>query len=158
MKSIPAMIADGIRTRIHRWAYTKATTQIRLTDPGVRKVFGIDLGDQEELTDPFKQLPIVRAAISAKAANIAQVPFVIRQRGADEPVPENHPLVELFNDINPYLSKYDFFELIVTYMDGWGDAPIFLEREFERAPGIPQFLWMEFPTMVRAAKYQQRFV
>jgi SPP1 gp7 family putative phage head morphogenesis protein len=43
-------------------------------------------------------------------------------------------------------------------MDGWGDAPIFLEEEFERAPGIPRFLWPTPPWNVRAALRNNRFI
>ncbi len=156
MNSIPRMIADGLRARVQRWAALKSNIPIKLSDPRFRKVFGID-GDQDSLTDPFKQLPIIRAAITAKASNIAQVPFRIKETGADEPL-EKGPIVDLFSDVNPYMNAYDLWELCVIYMDGWGDAPVFIDVEQERAPGIPMFLWPAQPSQVRPALNNNRFV
>ena len=70
------LLVQGIRRRLIEWAYgpteptTKASAPLKLSDPRFRKVFGIE-SDQTELTEPFKQLPIIRAAITAKASNIA---------------------------------------------------------------------------------------
>ncbi len=155
-RSLFSTIGAGIRNRVEAWAKAPSVP-IKLTDPRFRRAFGIDSGQQTILSDPFKQLPVVRAAILAKARNIAQVPFRIALKGSEEPL-ESGPMVDLFNDVNPFASKFDLWELIVTYMDGWGDAPIFLEEESFRAPGIPYFLWPALPTNVRAAKRNNRFI
>lgn len=162
-----ALIRQGIRRRLISFAYGRDTAnamfapqtkkEIKPSDPTWKRIFSGWGSEKEELTEPFKQLPIIRAAITAKASNVAQVPFRIRLIGAEEPL-EKGPIIDLFNNVNPHMSKYDLWEAVVINEEGWGDAPVFLDPDDERGPDIPAYLWPELSSSVSAKFYRDQFV
>ena len=162
-ENMSTLIRAGIKRRLVQFAYgnnggsaqTKAPTY-KPTDPAWKKIFGWG-NEKEELVEPFKQLPIIRAAITAKSSNIAQVPFRIRRIGAEEFDTSGH-MFDLFETVNPHMSKYDLWQSIVINLEGWGDAPVFEDPEDERAPNIPMYLWPELATNVQAKFYNNEFV
>ncbi len=54
-----------------------------------------------------------------------------------------HPLYRLFEDVNPYMSKYQLKESIVTCLDIWGEAMGIKDRETR--DGVPIYLWPQNP-------------
>lgn len=107
----------------------------KTTEHVFQQIFG---GDETKLNDPYRQLPIVRRAVRTRAQNIAQVPFRIFKGNATEPATIGDPMVNLFESINPWTNKFQFWELNVTYMDLYGDAPVWPTDDLTR--GVPSAL------------------
>ena len=98
--------------------------------PGIIQLF---MQDQANFTKPFSQHPGVHAAIKAKARNIAQVPFRVYRRGADEPE-KNGAIVQLFKG-SRYTPSIEMWEGIVTELELYGQD--FLIKSDETVGGIP---------------------
>ena len=75
---------------------------ISLSSRDFFKVFGFTKKDDNNLTDPYKQLPTVYSCIRAKAKNLAQVPFRLYQ---GEKEVTSGQVYELFQSVNPYTQR-----------------------------------------------------
>jgi HK97 family phage portal protein len=122
----------------HLAARTKST--YKLTDPTLAAIAG--LVDKDQLNKPYKQLPVVYACVNTKARNIAGVDFELFKQGSDEPVTRGG-LVNLFEDINPVMNRYQFFEALSVQLDIKGNFFIYPDPETDRE-GVPLNLWV-FP-------------
>ena len=107
-----------------------------MKDPYLAKIFGS--GAEDNLTDPYSQISVVYAAVRAKAVNVAQVPFRVYPKDGDEEITRG-PIVNLFNYVNPYSSKYQLWESVVTLLDTTGEAAVLLDPEV--VDNIPVALW-----------------
>ena len=128
--------------KITKWMVEKSNYP--LSSPYLVRMLNLSTGDDAVLSRPFLQHPVFYAAIRAKARNIGQVPFLLYEKGSDE-VFDNwrHPLYRLFEDVNPYMSKYQLKEAIVTCLDIWGEAMVIKDRETR--DGVPVYLWPQNP-------------
>jgi len=109
---------------------------ISLSDPRLVKLFG---GERDtKLTDPYKQISVVYAAVRAKAMNISQVPFKLYVKGTDNEITKGS-IVDLFNNVNPYSSKFQLWESIITLLDITGEAIVIMDSD--TVNGIPVALW-----------------
>jgi HK97 family phage portal protein len=115
----------------------KITKTYSLNDPTLAAIAGWTKKD--ELQDAYSQLPTVYAAITAKARTLSMVPFYIYPKGGDEPV-ERGPVYDLFQNINPRYSIYDFWTSWVVGLDRKGEHYIYLDPETDRN-GVPLNLW-----------------
>lgn len=121
---------------------------LSMKDPTLARIFGWqDINnDTPSLKRPYSQLPAVHSCIKWKARNFAQVPYKIYS-GEKEIV--KGPVVELFNEINPTLDPFQFWEGISTSLDMAGNGYIVLDEEYRR--GLPSYLWLFNPGWVDPA-------
>lgn len=69
------------------------------------------------LANAYQQSTWVYAAVSLLAESVANVPFrFLSGTDSDENTVETGPLVELFNRPHPRLNKFQFWELLVTWL------------------------------------------
>jgi HK97 family phage portal protein len=104
--------------------------------------------DADSLNDAYRQLPIVRRCVGTRARNIAQVPFRLFKGNATEPATIGDPMVNLFESVNPWTNKFQFWELIVTYMDLFGDSAIWPTEDMTQ--GVPSGFILIRPTDLKA--------
>ena len=109
---------------------------ISLSDPRLSAIF--NQNEDKKLTDPYKQISVVYSAVRAKAMNISQVPFKLYPMGSDVEITKG-TIVDLFNNVNPYSSKFQLWEAIVTLLDITGEAVVVMDSE--TVNGIPAALW-----------------
>lgn len=97
-----------------------------LKTPYLKTLWEENESGQKKLTQPYKQLSAVYAAIRAKAMNISQVPFRLYPLGGDNEVTSG-PVYELFRSPGYKQTSQEFFEGIATYLDMKGESPILLD-------------------------------
>jgi HK97 family phage portal protein len=100
----------------------------------------------------------VFACVKAIAQTVASVPLVFYQDTKDgrERLPDSHPLTELFWGVNPVMSRYDFWEATVTYLELTGNCFWALERTNGR--GMPAEIWPLRPDRMRVVPDRTSFV
>ncbi|MEI7729189.1 MAG: phage portal protein [Verrucomicrobiota bacterium] len=77
------------------------------------------------LVNPYQQSAWVYAAVCAKAAKIAQIPFRLSRAGVrrrGENLVTSGPLYDLFQRPHPRLDRFAFWELISTWLDLRGEV------------------------------------
>ena len=110
---------------------------ISIKDPILTQIFG---GNSEtKLTNPYSQISVVYAAIRAKAINVSQVPFKIYPLTGEDEI-KSGAIIDLFNNVNPYSSKTQLWEAIVTLLDNTGEGAVIMDSEVTNG-GIPVALW-----------------
>ncbi|MGR3311094.1 MAG: phage portal protein [Candidatus Brocadiales bacterium] len=100
----------------------------------------------------------VFACVKAIAQTVASVPLVFYQdtENGRERLSDNHPLTELFWGVNPVMSRYDFWEATVIYLELTGNCFWALERKNGR--GIPAEIWPLRPDRIRIVPDRTSFV
>jgi HK97 family phage portal protein len=129
---------------------------VTMTDPAIVSLMNWQTsGETTELKDAYTQIPTIYAAVSVIARSLSQVPYEIRDRN-DEPVARG-PVVDLFADVNPYLSSFQLWEGIATSLELRGNA--YLVKDEQTVRGIPVALWLVHPDeMTLATNGQGYFV
>ena len=90
-----------------------------------------------QLTSAYQQSTWVYACVSAIAEQVAQIPFRfsraetmgmstasrrrVRRRSMGEDIVEDGPVVELFNRPHPHLNRFQFWELLVSWLQLRGE-------------------------------------
>lgn len=100
----------------------------------------------------------VYACVKALAQAIASVPMVFYRdttRGREK-LPPQHPLVRLFWGVNPLMTRYDFWEATIIYLELTGNC--FWALEKENAQGQPTELWPLRPDRMRIVPDKEKFV
>jgi HK97 family phage portal protein len=128
----------------------------KLTDPVLAAIFDWNTR-AKKLTKPWAQLVIVRAAIDTKAMNIAQVPFRLHKGTAEGDVIESGPLYDLFQEINPTMDRFEFWESLSLSYDVGGNFYIWPDKAKDRN-GVPAYLWVCPPHMVKEENRNGTFV
>ncbi len=115
---------------------------ISMQDPVLKRIFNWqDINSEApKLAEPYRQLPAVHACVKWKARNFAQVPF--RLYSGDREI-EKGPAYDLFQELNPTLDPFQFWEGISTSLDIKGNAYIVLDEEMRK--GLPVYLWLFNP-------------
>jgi HK97 family phage portal protein len=121
--------------KLNNFIGVNTKTIYKPSDPAIKQI--MSLTDDDELTNAYKQLPTVYACINSKARNISNVPFRITRQGSDN-ILENVPITNLFENPNPYMSKYQFFESLVVNLESGGNYYIYPEGMIN---GVPINLW-----------------
>jgi HK97 family phage portal protein len=130
----------GLLTRILRplareLAAVTKDTRITPNSPTLKKVFG--WSDDEEIRDPYGQLPIIFASIRAVGRVLSNTRLMV-MRGEEE-VGENDVVRKLFDNPNPRQSPYELKDSIATNLQTKGNAFLVLSEEMAR--GVPAFVW-----------------
>jgi HK97 family phage portal protein len=83
----------------------------------------------------------VFACVKAIAQTVASVPFVFYTDtpSGRERLPQDHPLVRLFWGVNPHMTRYDFWEASMVYLELTGNC--FWALEKKDSTGLPGELW-----------------
>ena len=113
------------------------------------------LANSDRVIDPFTQNTWVNAAISAKARNIAAVPFRLYtgKRGTEQKqlLSESDPWVLAFERPSPLFPSWtDFVARVSAYLDRWGEAPIVLLGGDGELPigSVPAELYLAEPNRI----------
>jgi HK97 family phage portal protein len=78
------------------------------------------LEQPNKLTSPYSQNYLVHKCVSMLAVTSAQCPLLI-YRG-EEPLPDTDKLVRLFNIPNPYQSRFELWESLISFLYITGEA------------------------------------
>ncbi len=100
----------------------------------------------------------VYACVKALAQAIASVPMVFYRdtpRGREK-LPLQHPLTRLFWGVNPLMTRYDFWEASVIYLELTGNC--FWACEKEDARGWPTELWPLRPDRMRIVPDKEKLI
>lgn len=71
---------------------------------------------------------------------------------------ETHPLLDLLNAPNPYMTRNEFFELAFTHLELTGDCFWAINRTGKNNKGQPQELWPLMPNMMQVVPDAQKFI
>src|SRR5687768_13698892 len=75
------------------------------------------------LSVPFTQSTWIYACVTALAENVSNIPFrIITGPEDNERVIQSHPALELFNRPHPNMDRFQFWELLVTWLCLRGEA------------------------------------
>lgn len=100
----------------------------------------------------------VYACVKALAQAIASTPMVFYRdtpRGREK-LPAQHPLMRLFWGVNPLMTRYDFWEASVIYLELTGNC--FWALEKGDAQGLPTELWPLRPDRMRIVPDKEKFI
>lgn len=87
--------------------------------------FGVNINNDTAL-----KFSATYAAIRLRSENIASLPkYVKRELARGSEIAYNHPVYKLFIQPNPYTNVFDFWKIINTWLDGWGNAYAIIERD-----------------------------
>lgn len=137
--------------------FKKKGGEIPINAPYIKSVFAVS--NENEVRDAYSQVVALAAAVRSKARNISRVPFRIwtnDDREIEITADSSHPLTNLFEDVNPYYSKYELWEAIVTCLELYGEA--FVIKDREEVDGIPVYLWPQSPKLFIEKVYRGRLV
>ena len=95
----------------------------------------------DRVNDPYKAHAWVNIGISTIAKNIARAEFKCYQ-GDSESSPDN-PVQKMFNNVNPYMSKYQLWEATVSWKKLKGEA--FWIFDWEPLIGKPKAIYLVDP-------------
>ena len=100
--------------------------------------------------DPYSQVVWVYASVKKIATNISGVPFKLVTEGTDgeDTEVEEGPLVDLFDNPNPFMTKTMLWEATQTYLDLRGQAFWVMPRE--NITQVPEGIWLLDPNNFRA--------
>lgn len=102
-------------------------------DPGSSILFGSS--SRDKLINPYKQLPILAAAVNAKASRMARVPVRFYRQNTDNEVLE-HPLIQLLRHPGPNERRPQMIRLLGMQIDIDGEWLIYKDPETARG-GVP---------------------
>ena len=111
--------------------------------------FGVAINNHSALN-----ITALYAGIRLIAENVAALPKVIKKHTpngwVDSP---NHPVFRLIDHRpNPYTNKFDFWNCILTWLNGWGNAYAIIKWG---PGGVPEALYQVHPSCVRVTVSDQ---
>lgn len=132
-------------TRISRWMASRRSDATVTVAPDVivrEAPFGVAVTNQAAL-----KVTALYAGIRIRSENIASFPKYVKRRSNDGLVDDfEHPAYKVINvRPNSYTNKFDFWNCINTWLDGWGNAYAIIERD---GSGNPVALHQVHPTCV----------
>lgn len=102
---------------------------------------------------------IIHGIVKETAFAIAQteVKFYRKVKGTQrKKLKRNHPLVDLFWNINPAMSRFDFWEATIIYLQLAGEAPWSLEKT--NRLGQPKEMWILRPDYLKVVPDSKEFI
>lgn len=109
-----------------------------------------------DIAKPYPEHTAFFSAVRSKARNIAQVPFRLYRGDVEITDDTKDPMAVLFRLVNPYCSRYDLWESIVTCLEVWGEA--FVIKDRETVNNVPVALWPQLPEMIKERVYRNHLV
>lgn len=136
-------------TRLLTPAIERAMTQEAFSEHLERMRIGIDQADYGVVVNNESALRFsaTYAAIRVRAENMASLPKTIRQKTDKGWIEVDHPVTRLIAiKPNRYTNVTDFWKMIFSTLDGWGNAFAYIERNNS---GVPVALHQLHPSMVQ---------
>ena len=132
-------------TRFSKWMASRrsdANVTVGLGDITRAPSFGVSVTNQAAL-----KVTALYAGIRIRSENIASFPKCVKRRTSEGLVDDpKHPAYRLINiRPNSYTNKFDFWNCINTWLDGWGNAYAIIERD---GSGNPVALHQVHPSCV----------
>lgn len=135
-------------TRISRWIASLRSDATVTVAPDIvvkEAPFGVAVTNQAAL-----KVTALYAGIRIRSENIASFPKYVKRRSDEGLVDASeHPAYKVINvSPNSYTNKFDFWNCINTWLDGWGNAYAIIERD---GLGNPVALHQVHPSCVDIA-------
>ena len=132
-------------TRLSKWVASRRSDATVTVAPDVvveGAPFGVSVNNQAAL-----KVTAFYAGIRIRSENIASFPKYVKRQTAEGLVDDKqHPAYRVINvRPNSYTNKFDFWNVINTWLDGWGNAYALIERD---GNGDPVALHQIHPTWV----------
>ena len=133
-------------TRISKWMASRRSDATVTVAPdsivGTAAPFGVSVNNQAAL-----KITALYAGIRIRSENIASFPKYVKKRTSEGLVDASyHPAFSVINiRPNSYTDKFDFWNVINTWLDGWGNAYAYIERD---GAGTPIALHQIHPSWV----------
>jgi HK97 family phage portal protein len=96
-----------------------------------------DTWQRDKIVAPYSQLPIVYAAINAKASRIARVPMKFYRPGSDTER-ESDPIISLMEKPAPNMNRALFLQALVVNKETTGEW--FVQKDSDLRRGVPSSL------------------
>jgi len=98
-----------------------------------------------------------RAVKLKKLKELATNPLTFQRinRSAQTEEVVNHPFIELWRNVNPFMNGYEMVELIDIYLEMTGDAYLYIVKD---NLGVPRQLWILPSQYVRVVPDRQNFI
>jgi len=104
----------------------------------------------------YGQVGWLFGAVSVIANSVAEVGWHLYQTKGKERVElENHPALDLLNKVNPFQTRYEFFQLLVTYRQLVGDSYIILNYARN---GYPVEMWLASPSYMKIISHPTQYI
>lgn len=133
--------------RISRWMAQRRSSDVNVVPyngaAGGPPTFGVSVNNHSALN-----ITALYAGIRIRSENIASFPKSVKLKTPDGWIdaPE-HPAFRLINQKpNSYTNKFDFWNCINTWLDGWGNAYAIIKWG---PAGVPEALYQVHPSCVR---------
>jgi len=133
-------------TRISKWMASRRSDATVTVAPdslvGAAAPFGVAVNNQAAL-----KITALYAGIRIRSENIASFPKYVKRHTSEGYVDASyHPAFRLINvRPNSYTNKFDFWNVINTWLDGWGNAYALIKRD---GAGLPVSLHQIHPSWV----------
>lgn len=132
-------------TRLSKWVASRRSDATVTVAPDVvveGAPFGVSVNNQAAL-----KVTAFYAGIRIRSENIASFPKYVKRQTEDGLVDDKqHPAYRVINvRPNSYTNKFDFWNVINTWLDGWGNAYAYIQRDRN---GDPVALHQIHPTWV----------
>lgn len=108
------------------------------------------LAQGTSLADPYSQSYIVYRAIRSIAENVPQAQYKIFD--GERVLPPTDPVSQIFLNPNPFMSRFEFWEALTTYLNYRGETFIYMNKSVGNLTGrrtLPAELWVLDPTLVK---------
>ncbi|MFQ5628058.1 MAG: phage portal protein, partial [bacterium] len=133
----------------------KQSDSLPLAIPGGAMQFGLgDRSNDEELLKSYHTW--VFRAIRIIAENVAkQKTFLFLNRNNERERIDQHPFLDLLKEVNPIMTKYDLWELTMTYLELTGNAYWLKVRN---RLGVVSELWPVRPDLIKPVPDKQEIL
>ncbi len=104
----------------------------------------------------YGQVGWLFGAVSIIANSVAEVGWHLYQtRGGEQKELLNHPLLDLMNKVNPFQTRYEFFQMLVTYrkLVGMGYITLNYGRN-----GLPVEMWLAPPSYMTVIPHPTQYI
>jgi HK97 family phage portal protein len=106
--------------------------------------------------DAYGNVGWLFGAVSVIASSVAEAGWHLYQLKAGERVELfEHPALELLKKVNPFQTRYEFFQLLVMYRKLVGDS--FITLNYNRM-GYPAEMWLASPSFMKVIPHPTEFI
>ena len=141
--------------RISRWMASRRSSDVAVALSSAAALppaptFGINVSNQGAMN-----ITAMYAGIRIRSENIASFPKNVKRKTSNGLVDASeHPVFRLINDKpNAFTNKFDFWNCICTWLDGWGNAYAIVDWG---PNGVPRALYQVHPASVQVKVIDHR--